>query len=885
MRVPRATYRLQFNKQFTFAQAAEILQYLVQLGISDCYASPIFRAAPESTHGYDVCGFEVNPVLGGAAEFERFAAALHSRGMGLLLDIVPNHMGNHLSNCWWMDVLEFGPKSKYASFFDIDWGPPDSASPGKVLVPILGDHYSHVLERGELRVTQENSEFYIAYYENRFPISPEGKAYLRKERASFSDVDTFLPNLNGTPGKAATFDKLHHLLELQHYRLAYWKIGPEELNYRRFFDVTSLVSMRVELPEVFKATHKSIFEWLEDGAINGLRIDHPDGLWNPREYCERLQERFGELHPGEKLYIVVEKILSGDEKLPGDWPVEGTTGYDFLNKLNGIFVESGNENAFTSIYEEFTGEHLDFKESIYHCKKQILEQSLIAEAMRLANGLSHLAKQSRYTRDFTFAQLHHALIEVIACFPVYRTYADEEMTELPLEEQKDIHEAIKRAKANNPKTDSKAFEFLQTLLLLDSLPDWTEETKKSAREWVMKFQQLTGPATAKGLEDTAFYRLNRLVSLNEVGGEPARFGVTLDDFHQYNLYQARHWPHSLLATSTHDTKRGEDIRAHLNVLSEIPEEWSAVVRRWAVANRKFKDLVDGIEAPSANDEYLLYQTLVGAWIPDSGGAQHLHSLRERVTAYMLKAVKEAKQHTSWTDPNEPYENAIKNFVGRVLDLCNVEFLSEFLPFQQKIAFFGTFNSLSQVLIKATAPGVPDFYQGTELWDLNLVDPDNRQPVDYSQRKKLLNEMGQFYKNNSGSCLKELVDNFANPKIKLFTLWRTLNLRKEKQALFERGEYLPLTVSRSKARHLCVFARKMGSEFAITVAPRFVCSLTGSQAHQPLGDVWEETVIDARAAEANRMKNILTGEEVRVQNGLIRVADIFCDFPLALLSNV
>jgi (1->4)-alpha-D-glucan 1-alpha-D-glucosylmutase len=878
MRVPRATYRLQFNKQFTFAQAREIVDYLRELGISDCYSSPIFRAGPESTHGYDICGFgEINQNLGSEDDFTAFTDDLRSRGMGLLLDMVPNHMGGHSSNCAWLDVLEFGQKSRFAKFFDIDWRRSD-----KILLPVLGAPYGEALERGDLKLVYEQGEFRIAYYEQQFPVSPEGKSYLR-ERMNGGGEQALLESINGTPGESDSFDDLHRLLDFQNYRLAYWRIGSEELNYRRFFDVTSLVGVRMELPEVFEETHSLVFEWLRRGAITGLRIDHPDGLWNPREYCERLHAKYAEPARPEKLYVVVEKILSGDETLPADWPVEGTTGYDFLNRLNGIFVLKENEERFSRIYEEFTGQPGDFNTVAYTAKKEVLHRSFVTEHDALTHSLKELAKLSRYTRDFTFRQLHGAIGEVIAAFPVYRTYVEEHTEKLTPEQQTQVHEAMSKAKQSRAALESRVFDFIEKILTLGEFEDWDAEAKAVARKWVMRFQQLTGPATAKGLEDTAFYRFNRLVCLNEVGGEPGRFGISLEEFHNHNAQKATHWPHSLLASATHDTKRGEDIRARLNVLSELPEEWQAAVRHWSLANRKFKEIVNGKEAPSPNDEYLFYQTLLGAWTAISAEPHELQDLRERITAYMLKATKEAKQHTSWTDPDQQYEAAVTHFVGRVLDPSNTQFLREFLPFHQKIAFFGTFNSLAQVLIKATSPGVPDFYQGTELWDLSLVDPDNRRAVDYGLRKAFLKEIVRSPKANSTTSLKEMLEDFATGKIKLFTLWKALNFRRQHEALFARGDYIPLKASGKMHNHIFAFARELGEEVAVIIAPRFLCTLLGGEQRLPLGDVWADTTVHAHKL-SDRLTSALTGEEVPIRNGCLRVDDIFGSFPLGLLSK-
>src|SRR5436190_678958 len=620
--VPSATYRLQFNRDFTFAQAQEIIDYLHALGISDCYASPIFRAGTQSTHGYDICCFEeLKPRLGGLEGFRKFSIAARERGLGILLDMVPNHMGNALTNQWWVDVLKYGPESQYGKFFDIDWDPPTPGLRGKVLLPMLEDHYWKVLEQGKLRVEEERGEFMIAYHDHKFPIAPRTQSSLKH---------------------------LHALLQEQHYRLAYWRIGPHEINYRRFFDITELVSLRMEREEVFEATHKLLFQLLGEGLVTGLRIDHPDGLWDPKQYFERLQQR-------GPIYVVAEKILTADEPLPEDWPLQGTTGYDFLNRLNGLFVDQRKEAEMTKLYQDVTGCTDDFAEVAYASKKKVLTMSFQGEI----NTLAHLLKRIPQGQDFTLLDLRTAITETAARFPIYRTYATESVGPNP--------KYIESVKAETP-----AMQFVRDVLL-EKIPDL---------QFVMKFQQLTGPVMAKGLEDTAFYNYNRLLSLNEVGGSPEEFGVGIDEFHAYNIEKQKRWPHSLLATATHDTKRGEDLRARLNVLSEMPDEWREVVSKW----------IKPIPAPTPNEQYVLFQTLAGAW------DGKLEGFTERICAFMCKAMREAKTNTNWTDPNEEYERATLHFVQRLLAPEN-PWWKEFEAFQSRVALFGRYNSLSQVLLK------------------------------------------------------------------------------------------------------------------------------------------------------------------------------------------
>ncbi|HKQ37594.1 MAG TPA: malto-oligosyltrehalose synthase [Verrucomicrobiae bacterium] len=778
-RVPVATYRLQFNHEFTFAAARESLDYLKQLGISDCYASPLFRAGAQSTHGYDICCFgELSPALGGLEGFRSFSGKARNRGLGLLLDMVPNHMGSALTNQWWVDVLKNGPRSDYAKFFDIDWDPPTPGLRNKVLLPVLEDHYWKVL--GKLHVTEENGEFVIAYHDQKFPIAPESKASLKH---------------------------LHQLLQEQHYRLAYWRVAPHEINYRRFFDITELVSLRMEREEVFESTHKLLFDLIGEGLVTGLRIDHPDGLWDPKQYFERLQNR-------GPIYVLAEKILTGDEPLPGDWPVDGTTGYDFLNRLNGIFVDQRNEAAMTQVYQDVTGCTDDFADIVYASKKKVLAMSFQSEI----NTLAHHLKAKPQGQDFTLADLRAAIAETAAAFPVYRTYATDRTDPDP--------KYIAAVKADGP-----AMQFVGDVLLM-KIPD---------RQFVMKFQQLTGPVMAKGLEDTAFYNYNRLLSLNEVGGSPEKFGTSVEDFHRYNIEKQKHWPHSLLATATHDTKRGEDLRARLNVLSEMPEEWRGVVSKWIQPTR----------APTANDQYMLFQTLVGAW--DAG----LEGFADRICAFMTKAMREAKANTSWTDPNEEYERATLDFVRRLLAPGN-PWWKEFEAFQSRVAFFGHYNSLSQVLLKMTSPGVPDFYQGTELWDFNLVDPDNRRPVDYKLRNELLLKLKRNTPEES----------------KLFVIWRTLQFRNENRELFEKGDYVPIGAT---IANVCAFARKQEDRTVIVIAPRLISNLCGGKLAAPLGAVWKDATLGIEAAG---LQNLFTGEIVSSN----RLSEILKTFPIALLAR-
>ena len=853
MRIPIATYRFQFHKGFTFQDARALLPYLRLLGISDVYASPLFLAGPESTHGYDICGFDkINPNLGTPDDFEAFTSDLQKQGMGLLVDMVPNHMGSHNSNPWWLDVLKNGPNSEYATYFDINWDAPNPLLKGKVLLPTLGDHYGAVLDRGELKVTFSKGEYLLTYFDKQFPLSPESLAAFNLNTLTPSNREATLSKLNGTPGNATSFNDLHRLIDLQHYRLAYWRVGPHEINYRRFFDVTELVSVRVEDEQVFAATHKLLLDLLRSGKITGLRIDHPDGLRDPKTYFERLQK-----HAGGDRYILAEKILSDHERLPEDWPIAGTTGYDYLIQQNAIFVNQDHEKAFTETYYRFTGTSEDLASLAFRSKQDVLNRMFLAEVNSITSRLKALASKSRTARDFTEAELRLAIIDLIAGFPVYRTYVSEDTRLLSTIEIEQIKSGLAEARHQTTATDLRALEFLARVLSLDLPMDFDDAARSEAREFIIRFQQLSGPATAKGLEDTAFYRYTRFVSLNEVGGNPGQFGISPEDFHQYNSHKQQKWPHSLLATSTHDTKRGEDTRARLNVLSEMPIEWEKKVTEWRTSNEALKRN----HAPSSSDEYLLYQVLVATWVP----TLDLPTYTERIQSYMLKATREAKTNTSWTDPNESYESATKEFIAAILN--SASFRESLTFFASEIAYFGTFNSIAQVILKACSPGVPDFYQGTEHWDLTLVDPDNRRPIDYSLRKKLL-------ENIDSATPSDLLNTWQTGAIKLFATTKALRIRATHHALTA-GDYRPIPISGAKANHVVSFLRTSGSSTLLIAIPRFIRTLAGGKQSYPTAADWRDTHLDY---SGKRFRNLLTNEE----HTTLSATDIFKSFPAAIL---
>ncbi|HEY0455566.1 MAG TPA: malto-oligosyltrehalose synthase, partial [Verrucomicrobiae bacterium] len=870
--------------------------------------------------------------------FKKMAARLREEGLGLLLDMVPNHMAADLSNAWWRDVLEKGVHSCFANYFDINWQPLDPLMKNKVLLPVLGDYFGNVLFRGELKLGFENGWFFIDYYSHHFPLAPEsypallssifnnipagsrgdkdvwqlekmlnGAIHWEKNTAvatnqteqlqqSFarlsansaaiqSGLKEFLCEINGTSGVGESFQNLNALLREQHYRLAYWKVAPEEITYRRFFDVAGLVCLRMERPEVFEAVHEYLFQLLQEGFVNGLRIDHPDGLYNPAEYFRRLQQG-----SGSAIYVVAEKILTGEEVLPEDWAVDGTTGYDYLWRVNGLFVNSANEKAFDFVYQEFSGEKEPFTDIVARSKRSILERSFYSEWNWLAHNLGQIARAHPETQDLSLRQIWRAIGEIIVAFPIYRTYATEEERLWTESERAVIEEACTTAKKRAPEVEEVVWKFLRQLLFLEIPKDWAGEACDECRRLVLKLQQLTGPVMAKGLEDTAFYNYNRLVSLNEVGGMPERFGVSVAEFHQHNRRIAQRWPNTLLATATHDTKRGEDLRARLNVLSEMPEEWRNEVFAWREMNADMKELVQGEAAPHANDEYLFYQTLVGAWNPQANPAEVLPEFRERIAAYMEKALREAKERTSWMEPNADYEAAVKRFLERVVERGNGEFLKRFITFQKRVAYFGVFNSLGQTLLKMASPGVPDFYQGTELWDLNLVDPDNRRPVDYQTRRALLEDIKQRLAERMASTVAaELLATWESGAVKMYLMRQVLRYRQSARELFRDGEYLPLEVSGAGAENVCAFMRRRGEACCIVVAPRLVYTLCKGQERPPVGaPIWEDTSVAVPELLGERTwLNVITEERITAQpqggGGHLALADMLASFPVALLA--
>lgn len=970
--IPVATYRLQLNKDFTFAQATEIVPYLSAIGISHCYISPCLKARPGSMHGYDIVDHNsFNPEIGTAEDFDRCVSALHERGMGLILDIVPNHMGIMGSdNAWWLDVLENGEASIHSNFFDIDWQPLKEELHGKVLVPVLGDHYGAVLESGKLKLVfhAERGEFDISYHEHRFPIDPKeyprilqhcgaqaaeaigeqnpdllefeslitafGHLPARQETAvdrvaernrdkeihkrRLADLTARAPEIaacitraieliSGDPANPASFDELHELIKAQAFRLANWRVASDDINYRRFFDTNDLAGIRMENETVFEATHRLVLRLIAEGKVDGLRLDHPDGLYDPGQYFERLNasivsavstaERASGTSDNSR-YVVIEKILSGSERLPSEWKVSGTTGYDFANLVNGLFVDSAAVMRLERIYRNFIGDEIDFEDLAYRCRNLIIRVALVSELNVLANQLIRIALAKRRTCDFTLNSLRAALMEIVASFPVYRTYVSP--SGVSENDARYIHKAVATAKWRSPAADTSIFDFIGEVLLTRIAEGQDPAYRNAVLNFAMKFQQFTSPVMAKGIEDTAFYRYNRLVSLNEVGSDLRRFGVTNSEFHAANQERLTSWPHTMLASSTHDSKRSEDVRSRINVLSEIPGLWRLRVRDWRRFNRSYKRVVNDRPAPTPNDEYLLYQTLVGAWplhlLDEKSDKNEWETFRDRIEAYMLKAIREAKRNTSWINRNTEYEDAVSSFVKALLDpTAKNRFLKDFIPFQRRVARIGFWNSLSQTLLKLTCPGVPDIYQGTELWDFSLVDPDNRRPVDYPHRQQLFDDLQRWGSAPDALSVGRLLETPEDGRLKLYLIWRTLCFRREHPDLFQQGEYQPLAVSGAKSNHVVAFERKYQDLTAVVIAPRLVAGLindvgvatTENSADTdgidtlPLeSQIWGDTHVLLPCKCREKYRNVLTGEALEAE-GEVGAAQAFANFPVAL----
>ncbi|MBI5576689.1 MAG: malto-oligosyltrehalose synthase [Deltaproteobacteria bacterium] len=952
LRIPVTTYRLQFSPRFRFKDAQEILAYLDALGITDVYVSPLFMARKGSSHGYDVTDpSRLNPDLGSGEEFDTLAATLNGKGMGLLLDIVPNHMAAGSENRWWMDVLERGVGSAYARFFDIDWLPSKKALERKILLPILGGPYGDVLENRELTLSLDKSGFIVRYSGMKLPVcvkscnrilshrietveetygrdSPSFRelweliasidrlqdtaapepAYTAARTAEEESIKRKLGRLyrnrpevrsfleenirifNGRKGEPASLELLDRLLSEQHYWLSYWRFGNEEINYRRFFTISDLVGLRVEELEVFNATHDLVLRLAREEKVTGLRVDHIDGLSDPLGYLTTLRDRIaGSAEAGAEtagcFYTVVEKILQGDEDIPPEWPVNGTTGYDFLNAVNGVFISARGVRELDEIYARFIGRKTNFGDLVYRCRKLVMEAHFAGEMHSLGKYLGSIAEQDRRGRDLPRKELRQAMIEVTACFPVYRTYI--RGPDISARDRLYIGRAIREARRRGAGISSPVFDFVARILLPEGPSSFSGEHGQDRLRFLMRWQQFTGPIMAKGFEDTALYLYNRLVSANEVGGEPASPAVAPAEFHRRAKAALSRFPHGMNATSSHDTKRSEDVRARIDVLSELPAEWEKRLLLWSRWNSDRKRSVGGRHVPDPSEETLVYQTLLGAWPFEE---VEIPSFAERVKDYMVKAVREAKAHTHWDRPNHPHENAVRDFVDAILEgRGESRFFEDFLSFRKKIAWYGALNSLSQVVLKIASPGVPDFYQGTELWDFSLVDPDNRRPVDFSRRSILLGESIDRKNRDPLSFILEILAGWEDGRIKLFLTHSALNFRRLHRELFQAGSYIPLGASAGKKEHVLSFARERNGFWVIAAVPRLMTRLA-PPGEFPLGrKTWgAQGGLLLPVESPVRWTDVFTGETMdatqEAGKKLLALDRVFESFPVAILSG-
>ncbi|GAC1521586.1 MAG: malto-oligosyltrehalose synthase [Vulcanimicrobiaceae bacterium] len=931
---PTSTYRLQFSPAFRFDDARAIVPYLADLGIGHMYASPYLKARPGSTHGYDVVDpNRLNPEIGTPQEHAAMIDAAQAAGLGHLLDFVPNHMGiGGAENPWWQDVLEAGEASRYAKYFDIDWAPLRSEMRGKVLVPFLGDYYGRVLERGELVPTfdERTGSFAVDYFDSRFPLATASYADiltlavanardeawpLRALAAEFGSatheraaaLKLELANVARDPGVAraidaalATFavttdptaiDRLDALLGRQNYRLAYWRVSADEINYRRFFDINDLAGLRVEDAEVLAQTHRFVFELIASNRIQGLRIDHVDGLFNPGGYCMLLQDRAEAL--GHRQYLVVEKIMARFETLRRDWGIAGTTGYDFMNVVNGLFVDARSELAFDRVYRQFAGIATSFDQFAYRAKKDIMRTTLASELEVLATMLDRIAGMDRRSNDYTYNVLRDALTEVLASFPVYRTYVTGEAPVPEADDDRFIGWAIGAARRRSEIGDDRVFEFIASVLTVAAADASPKYARHDILRFAMKFQQYSSPVMAKAVEDTAFYRYVRLASLNEVGGDPRRFGTSIAEFHASNSERAEGHPHAMLATATHDHKRGEDTRTRIDALSEIPGLWDRTIKRWARLNARRKGVADGSPAPTENDEYHLYQTLVGTWpmawldvdvatIADAD----LGAYVGRIETYLRKALREAKFRTSWTNPNDAYETATLNFVRSILAPRRTNaFVRELQMLVREVAPTAAVSSVAQVALKLTSPGVPDIYQGNEFWDLSLVDPDNRRPVDYAVRARTLGDMrARVERGESSDLADDVLASWTDGRIKAYVTWRLLHLRRERERTFLDGSYVPLETTGALADHVVAFAR----DDVITIVPRLVRRLLSrerSDLRLSLDDVNVRLAPGASAKYRDRFTRALLVTDRDERGPFLTAKAVLTPFPVAVLEPV
>jgi (1->4)-alpha-D-glucan 1-alpha-D-glucosylmutase len=920
---PRATYRIQFTKEFGFADAAAIAPYLSALGISHVYTSPYLQARPGSKHGYDITDHSaLDRELGGEEGFRHMLQAFRENRLEHILDYVPNHMGvGGADNPFWLDVLEWGQHSPYAGWFDIDWDSHSEYLAGKLLVPFLGAQYGAELESGkiELKFDAEHGEFAVWLYDtHKLPITPItypkilDKGTLELERladefsslpriptevrgvaqqlkakladlaanngASRAAIDAAVTSFRGRPGHLDTWRKLDSLIREQYWRPTHFRVAADDINYRRFFNISDLAGIRMELPSVFEHTHKLALKLLRSGDVQGLRIDHIDGLYNPKEYLERLRTRVG-----TPFYLIVEKILAPHESLRRDWPVEGTTGYEFCAQVTALLVDPAAEPLLTNFYQDFTNECEPFVDIVRQCKLKIMENEMASELETLSDDAVHIARQSPRTTDFTQNILHRALKETIACFPVYRTYVDG--TERNEVDERYIHWAIAQALKNEQELDPSVFNFLQNLLTgqIAELSD-SGFSRHSVIRFAMRAQQVSGPVMAKGLEDTALYRYSRFIALNEVGSLPDQFGLSAATFHKENRRRAENWPRTMLATSTHDVKRGEDARARLAALSLVPEQWIDRVPAWSRILRARRGDVEGGAPPAPNDEYLFYQNLVGTWpaemtLPNELDRALLAQYVVRLQQAMIKSLREARVRSNWTSPNTSYETAVSEFVRDALNPdISATFLENFLPFQQQIAELGVRNSLVQTTLKITSPGVPDFYQGSDLWNLSLPDPDNRRSVDFAARRRLLDSFDSLKRKNRVEALQALLQNWHDGGIKLALTTLLLEFRNEHADLFETGAYEPLQVGENGAgAGVCAFVRAKGDDTCLVAV--------SLDARRGARDHANEKLAPGAHSSLTEWRDVITEKRFRLTNGLLNLSEIFLELPVAVLTPI
>jgi len=934
LRIPRATYRIQLNPQFTFADLERRADYLAKLGISDCYLSPILQSSPGSTHGYDVANYRrINPDLGGEPAFMQCAHRLAENGLGLVVDFVPNHMGiSGPMNAWWNNVLENGPHSPYAKFFDVSWRTMEGGERPHILVPVLEDHYGVVLEKGMLKLKYEEGHLRITLGELHFPLNagayaavlarlasdpalpeqtrpaeldellhafhrlgPAASAWapnpdvpvqlqeLKKQLAALvsqnalvrARLEAQLTELNGRPGEPASFDALDKLLGLQSYRLARWKTGIYAINYRRFFAIDTLIGLRMENPEVFSESHALIAMLIKEGKITGLRIDHIDGLWNPQQYLAQLQTLRPDAPAGKPdapFYVVVEKILERGENLPEDWATHGTTGYEFITECAGLFVRTEAADEFSALYRDFTGKAGTYANLVYEKKRLILSEMFVNTLTQMTTGLFNLLVPDRHWRDLTRAELAIALRELIAAFPVYRTYRRMGQP-CSAQDKLFVEHAYQGALARNPRFDAKTLDIVRDVIIgAYPEPECALERREQIERWVLSFQQYTGAIMAKSVEDTVFFVYNRLIALNEVGGEPSEFGLDISEFHAANRERHRQTPQSLIATSTHDNKLSEDVRARLYPLSEIPEEWRAWLQEWREMNSVHKAVVDNHEAPDANEEYHLYQAMLGAW--PLGAETVDETFRGRIKQYFRKAVNEAKLNTTWVEPNEDWLSAGDRFIDRILSVeTGKAFLVSVAPRAARLAHYGMINSLSQTVLKLTCPGVPDIYQGNELWDFSLVDPDNRRPVDFHLRAEMLESV-------AGRKSAELLLNWRDGGIKLRTLRDLLHFRGDHPRLFSFGDYKPLELTGPHATNAAAFCRRYEHDCIVVVIPK----QTAKIGCPPVGPIWAETALIFPAELAGsgvEWQDLLTWKKLPAAESM-PIASLFAELPICVL---